>query len=254
MGTYALTGSASGIGAELAAKLQAEGHSLITIDIKDADIIADLTTAPGREAAIAAVLEKAPEGLDGFVPLAGLGGGTAPDLLITKLNYFGTIVLVEGLREALAKKSGAVVLLCSNSSPMMEPDEQFMQALLALDEEAALKRAEEIDAGTHYMQTKRVINYWMRTNAMGYGRDGIRMNGIAPGPTLTPMTKPLFESEEYAPIMKSLLDATPIQRAAEAEEIANCILFLLSPASSYVHGCLLWADGGYDANMRQHHI
>lgn len=254
MGTYALTGSASGIGAELSSKLRDEGHSLITIDIKDADIIADLTTAPGREAAIAAVLEKAPDGLDGFVPLAGLGGGTAPDLLITKLNYFGTIVLVEGLREALAKKSGTIVLLCSNSSPMMEPDEQFMQALLALDEEAALKRAEEIDAGTHYMQTKRAINYWMRTNAMAYGRDGMRMNGIAPGPTLTPMTKPLFESEEYAPIMKSLLDATPIQRAAEAAEIANCILFLLSPASSYVHGCLLWADGGYDANMRQHHI
>lgn len=254
MGTYALTGSASGIGAELASKLQAEGHSLITIDIKDADIIADLTTAPGRQAAVDAVLEKAPDGLDGFIPLAGLGGGSAPDLLITKLNFFGTIVLVEGLREALAKKSGAIVLLCSNSSPMIEPDEQFVQALLALDEEAALKRAEEIDAGTHYMQTKRVINYWMRTNAMAYGRDGIRMNGIAPGPTLTPMTKPLFESEEYAPIMESLLDATPIQRAAEAEEIANCIMFLLSPASSYVHGCLLWADGGYDANMRQHHI
>lgn len=254
MGIYALTGSASGIGAELATKLAAQGHSLITVDIKDADIIADLTTPAGRQAAVEAILEKAPDGLDGFVPLAGLGGGSAPDLLITKLNYFGTVELLIGLRGALAKKSSAVVLLCSNSSPMMEPDEAFLEALLAVDEEAALARAEELPAGTHYMQTKRALNYWMRTNAMAYGRDGIRMNGIAPGPTLTPMTRPLFESEEYGPIMESLLDATPIKRAAEAEEIASCIMFLLSPESSYVHGCLLWADGGYDANTRPHHV
>ncbi len=49
MGTYALTGSASGIGAALKASLAAQGHTLITIDIKDADIIADLTTAEGRK-------------------------------------------------------------------------------------------------------------------------------------------------------------------------------------------------------------
>jgi NAD(P)-dependent dehydrogenase (short-subunit alcohol dehydrogenase family) len=254
MGIYALTGSASGIGAALGSSLAAEGHDLITIDIKDADIIADLTTPEGRQAAVAAVLERAPDGLDGFVPVAGLGGGSAPDLLITKLNFFGTIELLVGLRPALARKSGAVVLICSNSAPMIEPDEAFFEALLDLDEEKALKAAEETKPGTHYMQTKRAINYWMRRNAMDYGRDGIRVNGVAPGPTLTPMTKPLFESEDYAPIMASLLEQTPIQRAAQASEISDCIMFLLSPAASYVHGTLLWIDGGYDANQRTDHI
>ncbi len=80
---------------------------------------------------IASVLEAAPDGLDGFIPLAGLGGGSAPDLLITRLNYFGTVELVEGLRPALAKKSGAVVLLCSNSAPMFPADEAFVESLLA---------------------------------------------------------------------------------------------------------------------------
>lgn len=254
MGIYALTGSASGIGAQLKKSLATEGHSLITIDIKDADIIADLTTPEGRQAAVAAVLERAPDGLDGFVPLAGLGGGTAPDLLITRLNYFGTVELLEGLRPALAKKSGTVVLLCSNSAPMMEVDEAFLQSLLAVDEERALQIAETLAPGTHYMQTKRALNYWMRSHAMDYAREGIRMNAVAPGPTITPMTKPLFESEEYAPIMASLLEQTPLARAAEAEEVANCILFLLSPASSYVHGSLLFVDGGYDAQVRNHHI
>ncbi len=254
MGTYALTGSASGIGAALASSLLAEGHKVITIDIKDADIIADLTTPEGRQAAIAAVKEAAPDGLDGFVPVAGLGGGTAPDALITRLNYFGTVEVVEGLRELLARKSGAIVLLCSNSAPMDVVDAGFLDALLSGDEPRALELAETIAPGTHYMQTKRAVNYWMRRNAMAYGRDGIRMNGVAPGPTLTPMTKPLFESEEYAPIMKGLLENTPIERAAQASEISDCILFLLSDKASYVHGSLLFIDGGYDAHMRTDHI
>ena len=104
------------------------------------------------------------------------------------------------------------------------------------------------------MQTKRALNYWMRRNVMAYGREGIRMNAIAPGPTLTPMTEPLFKSDEYAPIMQSLLDQTPANRPAEAQEIASCIQFLLSPAASNVYGTLLWADGGYDAHTRQEHI
>ena len=254
MGIYALTGSASGIGATLKSALAAEGHSLITIDIKDADIIADLTTAQGRQTVISSVLEMAPDGLHGFIPLAGLGGGSAPDLLITRLNYFGTVELVEGLRPALAKKSGAVVLLCSNSAPMMPADDAFIESLLSGDEEKSLEIAENVAQGTHYMQTKRALNYWMRRNIMAYGREGIRMNAIAPGPTITPMTKPLFESEEYAPIMEALLEQTPVHRAAEAEEIAACIQFLLSPAASNVYGTLLFCDGGYDAHTRPDHV
>jgi NAD(P)-dependent dehydrogenase (short-subunit alcohol dehydrogenase family) len=94
----------------------------------------------------------------------------------------------------------------------------------------------------------------MRRNIMAYGREGIRMNAIAPGPTLTPMTRPLFESEQYAPIMASLLEQTPVNRAAEAEEVSSCIQFLLSPAASNVYGTLLFCDGGYDAHTRPDHV
>jgi len=254
MGIYALTGSGSGIGAALQQLLAADGHQLITVDIRNADIIADLTTPEGRQAALAAVLARAPDGLDGFVPVAGLGGGTAPDALITRLNYFGTTELVEGLLPALAQRAGAVVLLCSNSAPMEVVDDAFMQALLDGDEAAAVARAAAIPAGTHYMQTKRALNYWMRRNAMRIGRAGVRINAIAPGPINTPMTQPLWESETYAPVMQSLLEQTPVQRMGEVDEIAGPIRFLLSPAASYVHGALLFADGGYDAHARQDHI
>ena len=78
-----------------------------------------------------------------------------------------------------------------NAGPEMMDvvDEPFLQAMLDGDEERAIELAEKVIEGTHYMQTKRAVNYWMRRNAMAYGRDGIRMNGVAPGPTITPMTR-----------------------------------------------------------------
>ncbi len=55
MKTYAVTGAASGIGAAIKQQLINEGHAVISIDIANADIVADLGTAQGRLAAIDAV-------------------------------------------------------------------------------------------------------------------------------------------------------------------------------------------------------
>ena len=72
MGIYAMTGGATGIGAELKSQLLAAGHEVISVDIKEGDVIADLSTAEGRQAAVDGVRERAPDGLDGFIPCAGL--------------------------------------------------------------------------------------------------------------------------------------------------------------------------------------
>jgi NAD(P)-dependent dehydrogenase (short-subunit alcohol dehydrogenase family) len=250
MGTYALTGGASGIGARLAETLREQGHSVINVDIKDADIIADLSTPEGRQAAVAGVQERAPEGLDGVIPLAGVPGGGPPGTLITSVNYFGTVEFVEGVRDLVAKKRGAIVLLCSNSAPMSSPEDRLLASLLAGDEAGALKISSEDDNGMHYMIGKRALAYWMRRNTMAYAKDGIRMNAVAPGPIDTPMTRPLFDNPEMAAIMKHLMDATPLGRAGQPAEIAEVITFLLGPGSSYVCGSVLYIDGGYDANTR----
>lgn len=254
MATYALTGAASGIGASLAGLLRDQNHRVINVDLRDADVIADLSTPEGRRAAVAGVRERAPEGLDGLVPLAGVPGGGPPGTLITSVNYFGTVEFVEGLRDLVAKKQGAIVLLCSNSAPMSTPDSRLLERLLAGDEAEALKIAAEDDDGKHYMVGKRALAYWMRRNTMAYAKDGIRMNAVAPGPIDTPMTKPLFDNPEMAGIMKYLLDATPLGRAGQPDEIANVIRFMLGPDSSYICGSVLYIDGGYDAATRTDHI
>ncbi len=254
MGTYALTGGASGIGAALSQLLAAEGHQIINVDIRNADVIADLSTEAGRQAAAEGIAERAPDGLDGFVPLAGVGAGTGhPATLITSLNYFGTIALVKALEPTLAAKRGSVVLLCSNSAPMSPAESPLLDALLAGDEAAALALNAE-ENGLEYMTGKRALNYWMRRNAMTLARKGVRVNAVAPGPIDTPMTQTLFENPDMKAAVDGLLSATPIDRMGRPEEVAQVIRFLLSDASAYVCGTLVFVDGGFDAATRSDHL
>ncbi|HNM85003.1 MAG TPA: NAD-dependent epimerase, partial [Mycobacterium sp.] len=73
MGTYAVTGSASGMGSQVAQKLRDAGHRVIGVDLRDADVAADLSTPEGRRTAAAEVLEAAGGRLDGAVLAAGVG-------------------------------------------------------------------------------------------------------------------------------------------------------------------------------------
>ena len=121
MKTIAITGAASGIGAALSKRLIDEGQRVIGIDVQQADVVADLATPSGRSGAISRIEQLSGGVLDGLVPCAGLSGlpGRSGSLL-TSLNYFGTIDLVTGLRETLARASEpAVVLLSSNSTTTM---------------------------------------------------------------------------------------------------------------------------------------
>ena len=148
MKTYALTGGASGIGAAIKQHLVDDGHKVISIDIRDADIESDLSTAEGRSAAIEAVSAAASDGLDGFVACAGVGSHIENLGLIPSVNFFGATDLVEGLRELLLKKAGSVVLISSNSAPM-DTDAEYVDALLSgADDELDLLAA--LDALADY--------------------------------------------------------------------------------------------------------
>src|SRR5579875_1150080 len=119
MGVYAVTGSASGMGEQVAEKLKAAGHTVIGVDIKQADVVADLSTADGRRVAAAGVLSASGGELHGAVLAAGLGPSRAADRvrLIAQVNYFGVVELLRAWRSALAATGQAkVVVFASNST------------------------------------------------------------------------------------------------------------------------------------------
>jgi len=93
-----------------------------------------------------------------------------------------------------------------------------------------------------------VINL-TRSMAIELGSQGVLVNAVAPGSTLTAGTEALFYGPDgaYTDKATSLLSHIPLGRPARAEEIANAVLFLVAPEASYITGAVLTVDGGWTA-------
>ncbi|MEU6537093.1 SDR family NAD(P)-dependent oxidoreductase [Streptomyces sp. NPDC047000] len=96
-----------------------------------------------------------------------------------------------------------------------------------------------------YSAMKRAVNSLTESAAVSYGPEGIRVNAIAPGTTLTEMIR---DWEAEVPGVVDRLNAnTPLRRAAHPDEIAQAAAWLLSDRASYVTGTVLPVDGGMQA-------
>ncbi|MFH9471230.1 SDR family NAD(P)-dependent oxidoreductase [Streptomyces clavifer] len=93
-----------------------------------------------------------------------------------------------------------------------------------------------------YGAMKRAVNSLTESAAVTYGPEGIRVNAIAPGTTLTEMIR-AWEASSPG-IVERLNAHTPLRRAADPDEIAQAAAWLLSDRSSYVTGTVLRVDGG----------
>jgi NAD(P)-dependent dehydrogenase (short-subunit alcohol dehydrogenase family) len=95
--------------------------------------------------------------------------------------------------------------------------------------------------GPHYTASKWAVNGMVRHLAFDFGARRIRINAICPGLVEGPMGHALLTPEQYA----SALPEIPLGRAAAPSEIADLVMFLLGPASSYMTGALIPISGGY---------
>jgi NAD(P)-dependent dehydrogenase (short-subunit alcohol dehydrogenase family) len=91
--------------------------------------------------------------------------------------------------------------------------------------------------GAAYGATKASLEAMTRAWAAEYSESGVRVNAIAPGPVYTP-------SPSGPEFITALGKTTPMQRAAQSEEIAEVVAFLASPRASYITGTTVAADGG----------
>jgi len=249
MGIAVITGAASGIGARVKARLEAQGHEIIGIDLKGEAISVDLSTPEGRQAAIDKTLEMSGGKIDRLVLAAGLGGHLEDGALVARVNYFGAVSLLDGLRDALAKTNGRCVVIGSNSAQMRtDPKAPMVEAMLEEDEAKTIEVIGDYHAAMVYGHSKHALTRAARRRAADWGELGISINVIAPGPTETPM---LDGVKEHPTISKSL-DMIPIpqKRFGNPDEIADIIEFLLSDTADYMQGSVIYVDGGTDAQVR----
>jgi 3alpha-hydroxysteroid 3-dehydrogenase len=256
MRTVVVTGSASGLGAAIRAHLERDGWAVIGVDLQGQEVAADLSTDDGRAGlvpAVEAALGGAEgEGLDGLVACAGVGPHVEPTELIVGVDFFGAVATLEGLEPLLRRGTSPVALaIASNSLGIIPADEQLVAACAAADEAHARRRAAELDGSTVYGNAKLALARWVRAHAEAWGRAGVRLNALAPGPIETPLLQASRDDAVLGPHVDAL--PIPLGRTAQPDEIAALAAFLLSDEAAMVHGSVLFADGGTDAQFRPDH-
>jgi len=247
MRTVCITGAAGGIGAATRARLEKDGDRVIGVDVRDAEVIADLSTPAGRAEMVASVTELSGGALDGLVAGAGIMG-TEP--LVVAINYFGAIATLEGLRPLLARGADASAVAISSNSTTTTPGlpADLVDAILAGDEDAALAATGRAAGVFAYPASKLALARWVRRHAPEPDWIGarIRLNAIAPGVIETPMTKNdlefIFSIPDVFPV--------PIGRPGRPEEIASLLAYLLSSDAGFFCGSVVFSDGGTDAAVR----
>jgi NAD(P)-dependent dehydrogenase (short-subunit alcohol dehydrogenase family) len=253
MGTYVITGAGSGIGRTTAELLRERGHVVIGIDLRGADVSADLGTAAGRAAMVDAVAARSGHAIDAIVACAGL---STPTVATARVNYYGAVGTLVGLRPMLAGSPAPRAVAVASMASLFPPDDELLHLFLDGDEEAAIARASVLasDArtgGLIYGTSKRALALWIRRNAAGaeWAGAGIPLNAVAPGIIATPMTADLIATPEATAALLQQVPM-PLNGVAQPIVVARLLAWLTSEENTHLCGQVVFVDGGSDVVIR----
>ncbi len=236
-----VTGACSGIGAACVTRFHAEGARVAGLDVSrpPAELpletfeLADVRDEAQVQRAVAAI-DAALGGIDCLINAAGVSGGTSVHQLdlaewkrVIDINLTGTFLVAKHAIVAMLarRRPGAIVNL------------------------ASVYGLEGAETAAAYNASKGGVVLLTRNLALDYAAQRIRSNAICPGYIRTPMTAGLSD-----PTLKEVADrivqAHPLGRLGEPEEIAAAALFLCSDDASFVNGASLTVDGGFTAGKR----
>jgi len=239
-----ITGGGSGIGAVTARLFAHEGAAVMLADIDGsaAQAVAETINAAHRQAIWAQTDITASPSVAAMVK-ATLAAFGRLDVLVNSagIEGFGTVVETD---EATWERIFAVhvrgTYLCAKHAiPAMIASGRG-GTIINVSSVAGLVGIPRMAA---YCAAKGAIISLTRAMAADFASQGIRVNCIAPGTTLTPLGRRLIE-HDTPEMLAQRLSRYPLGRFAEPEEIARAILFLASDDSSYATGMCLTIDGG----------
>jgi NAD(P)-dependent dehydrogenase (short-subunit alcohol dehydrogenase family) len=252
--TYAITGAASGVAKATAELLRSRGEKVIGVDLRDVEVIADLSTAEGRAEMVEKVTELSGGKLDAILAVAGL---SAPKAITTAVNYFGMVDTLTGLRPLLAGSDAPRAVGIASTASLLPVDVVLVNALLAHDEATAMERSEwmaeqgPVVSNQIYPSTKQAFARWIRRNAISpdWAGSSIPLNAIAPGVLRTPMTEELLATEQGRAIAM-MSTPMPLNGPATAQDAAYLLAWLTSAENTHLCGQIVFIDGGTDASYR----
>ncbi|MDX6284621.1 MAG: hypothetical protein QOG53_106 [Frankiales bacterium] len=240
-----VTGGGSGIGRATAILLAQRGASVLVADIDDAKakgVAEEIAAAGGTASGIGVDVTDETQVADMVAAAVSAYGG-----LTIAVNNAGTSgafgstadVATEEWRRVLAINLDAVFFCMRAEIPALLGSGGG--SIVNTSSGAGLMGFAGLPA---YVASKHGVIGLTRAAALEYSPKGIRVNAVCPGTVRTPMLETFTGDEET---LQAMGRAMPIKRLATPEEIGEAIVWLASPASSYVTGTALAVDGGASA-------
>ena len=243
--TIVVTGTSSGIGAEVARLARFQGAKVIGLDRNDPSLTLDdfVKADLGTTVAIDAAVARLPAHIDAFCNVAGVPGTAAGDL-VARVNYLGLRHLTEAVLPRMPR-GGSIVNVASILGaewPLRLDLHKELAAVKGFEAGAAWLRDHPVPHETCYQYFKEALIVWSATQSQEWfmGK-GVRMNCVAPGPVFTPILGDFVSMLGEERIQK---DAHRMLRPAFADEVAAVIAWLCGDAARWVSGVNIPVDGG----------
>lgn len=240
-----MTGGATGIGAALVTKLKAAGHEVTACDISQpaqADRWIQINLSD--PASIDQALSEIDGTYDALINNAGLPPREGLAETILKVNFFGMRHLLDGMLDKLAA-GASIVNTASRAGLMWRQNLDQIKALMALDPSslADFLAETEIDATRAYNLSKEAVIVMTLARTEDMIARNLRMNAVSPAAVSTGILDDFVTA--FGP--KVAENIARVGRPALPEEVADVILYLISPESHWIKGTNIEIDGGMGA-------